>query len=300
VRSSLAALLSPLPVASRIGPARVPAAAMGNFLVFKAALQPSFTRYAGMRLDAIERDVHRRFLRMHRAGLNAASANSRPGSVNAAATAQGHAHAAASHVATAQPASHSASTSSLPRIGGGGLASSASASTLARSSAASRAAAPQPAQGSYGFELDFPCFQQLFPGMAQAELVAAFSLWDTEGTGVVDALELLAGLITLAEASWGAKIRALFALFDFDDSGGLCASELTTMMQRITAATHSDEGQGRGAQQVRLLRLRSSTCLCHSRCRLDCISLLLAHDAARLNFVRVPLRDGQMREGPFG
>jgi hypothetical protein len=207
---------------------------MGNFLVFKAALHPSFSSYAGLRLNHIDRHVRARFWRLHREGRNNAAATAASSNSNRnQAQANTYAGAASSHAATATAASHSASTSSLPRLGSpaGGVSSSSSASGLARSSS-TRALA----LGSYGFELDFTCFHLLFPSLSVAEAVAQFRAWDPTGSGVVDALELIAGLITLSEASFAAKLRSLFSLFDFDDSGGLSLAELTAMVSAVSAA----------------------------------------------------------------
>jgi microtubule-associated protein-like 5 len=44
-----------------------------------------------------------------------------------------------------------------------------------------------------------------------------FAVWDTDNNGLIDALELFAGLITFADSKAEDKLRFLFDLYDFNE-----------------------------------------------------------------------------------
>ena len=46
---------------------------------------------------------------------------------------------------------------------------------------------------------------------------ATFAIWDTDNNGLVDAMEVFAGLIMFADSKAEDKIRFLFDLFDFNE-----------------------------------------------------------------------------------
>lgn len=71
------------------------------------------------------------------------------------------------------------------------------------------------------FWIDYDQFQEIF-----SEAKPIFDLWDSSESGLVDALEVFAGLAVYAETKFEDKIRFLFDIFDFNQFNSLSLNEI--------------------------------------------------------------------------
>ena len=71
------------------------------------------------------------------------------------------------------------------------------------------------------FFLDLKEFEQIF-GVGEP----SFIIWDSDKNGVIDALELFAGLICFSTAKFEDKIRFLFEIFDLNEADVLCPVDI--------------------------------------------------------------------------
>ena len=81
-------------------------------------------------------------------------------------------------------------------------------------------------QPEFGWAIDLPTFQKLFPKIPPDTVQRAFALWDPQSRGRVDALQMIAGAILTAQGMYLEKIGGLFKLFDMDDSKSLSKDEM--------------------------------------------------------------------------
>lgn len=86
------------------------------------------------------------------------------------------------------------------------------------------------------FAINLNEFQQIFPKMGNYG--ALFNIWDTDKNGLIDVLELFAGLILFANsARFEDKIYFLFDIFDFNELNSLSIIDLEFMLISCANAT---------------------------------------------------------------
>lgn len=75
------------------------------------------------------------------------------------------------------------------------------------------------------FSIDLSEFEQIFGSNE-----AMFAIWDTDNNGLINALELFAGLIIFADSKFEEKARFLFDLFDFNEMNSLSLLDLEFLL----------------------------------------------------------------------
>jgi microtubule-associated protein-like 5 len=75
------------------------------------------------------------------------------------------------------------------------------------------------------FSIDLTEFEQIFGANE-----SSFIIWDTDNNGLIDALELFAGLAIFSESEFYQKISFLFYLFDFNGVGSLNLTDIEFML----------------------------------------------------------------------
>lgn len=71
-----------------------------------------------------------------------------------------------------------------------------------------------------------------------------FQLLDRDGSGSLDFLELMTGIVVLCEGSWESKLRRLFEFYDTDDSGYLDRDELLCLARILVKMCSSRPRSG--------------------------------------------------------
>jgi len=82
------------------------------------------------------------------------------------------------------------------------------------------------------FTLDLSDFEEIF-GVDKE----SFAIWDTDGTELIDALELFSGLVIFSDSKFEDKIRFLFDLFDFNELNSLSIVDLQFMLYFCLTST---------------------------------------------------------------
>ena len=92
--------------------------------------------------------------------------------------------------------------------------------------------------GSFGFGIDFDAFCALFKlprcTPPDADAWRLWQCWDTDNNGVTDVLEILAGLLLIAQGKFEEKLDAVYTLFDFDENDKITGDEMGILMRTST------------------------------------------------------------------
>ena len=103
-------------------------------------------------------------------------------------------------------------------------------------------------KGHYDFGLHEAEFAELLQGAVAGATSSVASLWrtfDPSGGGIVNILEVLAGLAMVGWApSAPARIEIMFTLFDCNNNGSISLDELVILLQSAMAATVKLTGTG--------------------------------------------------------
>lgn len=82
------------------------------------------------------------------------------------------------------------------------------------------------------FAINLTEFENIF---SQNE--ATFAIWDADNNGLIDALEIFAGIITFADSKAEDKLRFLFDLFDFNEIQTVSLMDLEFCVQCVLVST---------------------------------------------------------------
>lgn len=82
------------------------------------------------------------------------------------------------------------------------------------------------------FSIDTTEYSQIF-----GSNVSEFTIWDTEKTGRIDALELFSGLVLFSSADFELKLQFLFEIFDLNEENALSFESLQFMIISCCSAT---------------------------------------------------------------
>lgn len=105
----------------------------------------------------------------------------------------------------------------------------------------------QSTSGSFGFGINFEAFLSLFKLPAStppdAEALKLWQCWDTDQNGVTDVLEILSGLLLIAQGRFEEKLDALYSLYDFDENDKITADEMSILTRTSTCGLCKLMGQ---------------------------------------------------------
>ena len=65
----------------------------------------------------------------------------------------------------------------------------------------------------------------------------SFVIWDTDKNGLIDALELFAGLVIFSNSKFEDKIRFLFEIFDLNENNSISVTDFEFMMYSVISST---------------------------------------------------------------
>ncbi len=82
------------------------------------------------------------------------------------------------------------------------------------------------------FFMDLIEFEHIF-GVSES----SFVIWDTDKNGLIDALELFAGLVVFSDSKFEDKIRFLFEIFDLNEINIIGSVDLEFMIASVLSST---------------------------------------------------------------
>lgn len=84
-----------------------------------------------------------------------------------------------------------------------------------------------------GYSISISEYTQIF-GCNQL----SFAVWDIKGRGMVDAIEMFAGLVVFSKIKYDYKVKFFFEIFDLNEEGSLTYEGLIFMLVNICNATY--------------------------------------------------------------
>ena len=83
------------------------------------------------------------------------------------------------------------------------------------------------------FFIDLTEFEHIF-GVSES----CFVIWDTDKNGLIDSLELFAGLVVFSNSKFEDKIRFLFEIFDLNEVNTIGAVDVEFMIYSVLSSTY--------------------------------------------------------------